>query len=72
MPQPLNNVLDTASLYFSSDAPTQRPELALLMVTAINAWAQLEGELGALLTKFLQADPHIGAAMYTALNSSDI
>jgi len=40
------------------------------MAVAINTWAVLESTLGRLLTDFLDADIHIGAAMYTALTSS--
>lgn len=72
MPQPLSTVLPrpTAPLEIGAGALKERSVLSGLVMQVIGNWSQAEYHMYPLVTKFLNADFTVVAAMLTALHST--
>lgn len=71
MPQPLKKVNARAGLnYGQAKAITERPELALLAMSVIARWSEVESFAAAFFVALLGANPIPGAAVYATLTSN--
>lgn len=72
MPQPLSRVKKLSS--GSRGGPTiitQRPELALQVLSIITTWSRTEAHLGRIMAACLQLDSAIAMSMYASLSSAE-
>lgn len=69
MPQPISKILPNPRVIFDTDALSEKPDLAILVVKIFAVWANIERRLGVLLVHLLGADQVHARAIFSILQT---
>jgi hypothetical protein len=69
MPQPINKIVPNPRIILDTDALSEKPDIAIIVVRIFAIWASIERRLGVLLVRLLGANAVPAHAMFSILQT---